>query len=118
MSWETLIVAAGGVLEGVALYLIKRYFDKRDKRDEKTAAANEAMREQVKNGLETIRLLAYSRLSEEIERLLTKGFATPAERRILSEMEDNYKAHGWNGDMSSRLKKAYALRTDHAPEEE
>ena len=59
-------------------------------------------------------LLAYARLSEETERLLTQGYATPQERHILNEMFLNYKAHGWNGDMDARLKKVYALRTDHA----
>lgn len=73
---------------------------------------------EVKTSLETIRLLAYARMSEEIERLLDKGYATPAERRILDEMYLNYKAHGWNGDMDVRLKKVYALRTDHADDEE
>lgn len=73
---------------------------------------------EIKVSLETIRLLAYARMSEEIERLLDKGFATPAERRILDEMYQNYKAHGWNGDMDSRLEKVYALRTDHASGDE
>ena len=69
---------------------------------------------EIKTSLETIRLLAYARMSEEIERLLDKGYATPAERRILDEMYLNYKAHGWNGDMDARLKKVYELCTDHA----
>ena len=65
------------------------------------------------NALETIRLLAYARMSEETERLLNQGYATPAERRVLDEMFKNYKAHGWNGDMDARLEKVYSLRTDH-----
>ena len=52
-------------------------------------------------------------MSQEIERLLDQGYATPAERRILDEMYLNYKEHGWNGDMDIRLRKVYALRTDH-----
>jgi len=59
---------------------------------------------------------AYARLSEEIERLLDQGYATPAERRVLDEMYANYKAHGWNGDMDARLEKVYTLRTDHPAE--
>ena len=51
-------------------------------------------------------------MSQEIERLLDQGYATPAERRILDEMYHNYKAHGWNGDMDARLEKVYRLRTD------
>ena len=73
----------------------------------------EELLKKVEAALETIRLLAYSRMSEEIERLLTQGYATPAERRVLDEMFKNYKSHGWNGDMDSRLEKVYSLRTDH-----
>ncbi len=114
MSWETILITVMTIVEGVVLFLIKRYFSNKDKRDEIRATQDNAMRKQVETGLETIRLLAYSRMSEEIEKLLSKGFATPAERRIIDEMYENYKAHGWNGDMDARLKKVYALRTDHA----
>lgn len=112
-------------INGILLFFIKRFFDRRDKKeaerleeqkkkDEKREADQEKMYEQIRISLETIRLLAYARMSEEIERLLTQGYATPAERRILDEMYHNYKAHGWNGDMDTRLEKVYALRTDHA----
>ena len=55
-------------------------------------------------------------MSQEIERLLDQGYATPAERRVLDEMFANYKAHGWNGDMDARLEKVYRLRTDRPDE--
>lgn len=111
-------------INGILLFFIKRFFDRRDKKeaerleeqkkkDEKREADQEKMYEQIRISLETIRLLAYARMSEEIERLLTQGYATPAERRILDEMYHNYKAHGWNGDMDARLEKVYVLRTDH-----
>ena len=99
---------------GILLFFIQRYFSRRDKREAERAAAMEARMINLDNALETIRLLAYARLSEETERLLTQGYATPQERHILNEMFLNYKAHGWNGDMDARLKKVYALRTDHA----
>lgn len=90
--------------DGIILYFVKRYFNRRD-----------ALFKRVDTALETLRLLAYHRMSQEIERLLDQGYATPAERRVLDEMYDNYKAHGWNGDMETRLDKVYSLRTDHAP---
>ena len=99
---------------GILLFFIKRYFDRRDKREDAKKQELEALIENLKTGIGTIRLLAYARLSEEIERLLTQGFATPSERHILGEMYRNYKAHGWNGDMDARLEKVYAMRTDHA----
>ena len=99
---------------GILLFFIQRYFSRRDKREAERAAAMEARMVKLDNALETIRLLGYARLSEETERLLTQGYATPQERHILNEMFLNYKAHGWNGDMDARLKKVYALRTDHA----
>ena len=83
-------------------------------KDQKREEEQEKIYEQIRISLETIRLLAYARMSEEIERLLTQGYATPAERRILDEMYHNYKEHGWNGDMDARLEKVYALRTDHS----
>lgn len=109
---------------GLLLFLVKRFFDKKDQkeaeiqRQREQAEENQRQRNyelyrKVDNALETIRLLAYARMSEEIERLLTKGYATPAERRVLDEMFKNYKAHGWNGDMDARLEKVYSLRTDH-----
>ncbi len=97
---------------GILLFFIKRYFDKRDAKDAQRIKEQEDLMKEVKNSLETIRLLAYARMSEEIERLLNQGYATPAERRVLHEMYLNYKAHGWNGDMDARLEKVYAMRTD------
>lgn len=109
---------------GLLLFLVKRFFDKKDRKEaeirrqreqaeENQRQRNDELYRKVDNALETIRLLAYARMSEEIERLLTKGYATPAERRVLDEMFKNYKAHGWNGDMDARLEKVYSLRTDH-----
>lgn len=110
---------------GLLLFLVKRFFDRKDKKEaearkQKEKKEREGLKKQeelfkkVDNALETIRLLAYSRMSEETERLLTQGYATPAERRVLDEMFKNYKSHGWNGDMDARLEKVYSLRTDHA----
>ncbi len=99
---------------GILLFFIQRYFNRRDKREAERAAAMEKRMKRLDAALETIRLLSYARLSEETERLLTQGYATPQERHILNEMFKNYKDHGWNGDMDERMKKVYALRTDHA----
>lgn len=108
---------------GLLLFLVKRFFEKRDKKEQEEREARshkeedwEKLLEQVKTCLETIRLLSYARMSEETEKLLSQGYATPTERRILDEMYKNYKAHGWNGDMDSRMEKVYRLRT--APPEE
>lgn len=119
----SLLSVAG--FNGILLFFIKRFFDRRDKKesdllkeqkekDQKREEDQEKIYEQIRISLETIRLLAYARMSEEIERLLAQGYATPAERRILDEMYHNYKEHGWNGDMDARLEKVYALRTEHS----
>lgn len=110
---------------GLLLFLVKRFFDRKDKKGEEARQArkqeeeaqrkeHEELLKKVEAALGTIRLLAYSHMSEEIERLLTQGYATPAERQVLDEMFKNYKSHGWNGDMNARLEKVYSLRTDHA----
>ncbi|MBT9685686.1 hypothetical protein [Pseudoflavonifractor sp. MCC625] len=103
-------------LNGIMLFLVKRYFDRRDKARADDAKAGADLRGKIENALETIRLLSYARMSQEIERLLDQGYATPAERRVLDEMFANYKAHGWNGDMDARLEKVYRLRTDRPDE--
>lgn len=103
---------------GVVLFLVQRYFRKRDLEATEEHTQIKAFLHKLDNSLETLRLLAYARMSEETERLLTKGYATPAERRILNEMFKNYKAHGWNGDMDARLEKVYALRTAPREKEE
>lgn len=97
---------------GVVLFVVQRYFTRKDKREEKKEIEMNNLVTDIKTGLETIRLLSYHRMSQEIERLLDQGFATPAERRVLDEMFANYKEHGWNGDMDARLEKVYRLRTD------
>lgn len=101
--------------DGIILFFVKRYFKRRDDREQADHMKREVLFERVDAALETLRLLAYHRMSQEIERLLDQGYATPAERRVLDEMYDNYKAHGWNGDMDARLDRVYAMRTDHAP---
>ena len=62
--------------------------------------------------------VTYGAISNEIERLLTKGFATPDERHTLNILFDAYKANGWNGDMDARMEKVYRLRTDRAEKTE
>ena len=101
-------------LNSIILFFISRYFNRRDKREEEHAGRLKRLYKRIDTSLETLRLLSYHRMSQEIERLLDQGYATPAERRVLDEMYANYKDHGWNGDMDARLKKVYSLRTDHA----
>ncbi len=105
-------ILSAALSSSVVLFFVKRYFAKRDQKEQEDRERDRELFDRVNTGLETIRLLSYHRMSEEIERLLDKGFATPAERRVLDEMFNNYKEHGWNGDMDARLKKVYSLRTD------
>ena len=99
---------------GILLFFIKRYFAQKDKKEQAEHKKRESLYNRIEVSLETLRLLSYARMSQEIERLLTQGYATPSERKVLDEMYQNYKDHGWNGDMDARLAKVYALRTDHA----
>lgn len=111
MEWATSLLSALGA-GGVLLFFVKRWFDRRDKREEADREQRAELFRRIEISMDTLRLLSYHRMSEEIERLLTKGFATPAERRVLGEMRSNYKAQGWNGDMDARLERVYALPTD------
>ena len=110
MDWIAGVVSSI-LSSGVVLFLVQRYFNRRDKREDEERSSRESLYEKINISLETIRLLSYHRMSEEIERLLTKGYATPSERRLIDEMHANYKAHGWNGDMDARLDRVYQLRT-------
>ena len=105
-------------INGILLFFIKRFFDKKDSEAKEEKADRDALIKEVRTGLGTIRLLAYARLSEEIERLLNQGYATPSERRILEEMYLNYKDHGWNGDMDARMRKVHSLPTKHLKHQE
>ena len=102
------VLGVGSIL----LYFIKRYFTKRDKEAEEDRKLRDEFYRKVDIGLDTLRLLSYHRLSQEIERLLTQDYATPSERRVLEELANNYHAHGWNGDMTERIEKVRHLPTD------
>lgn len=76
-------------------------------------------REENKNELiiETLSVLTYNTLAVKLEYLLSKGYATPEERREVEKLYDIYNKYGWNGDMDSRMKKVYGLRTDRPSRE-
>jgi hypothetical protein len=65
---------------------------------------------------DTLAAVTYSLLSREVECMLTRGYATPEERRSIKIMYDAYKANGWNGDMEARMTKVYALPTANLSE--
>lgn len=124
---EILVSVLSSILSSsVVLFLVQRFFTKRDKEEEKAHSERKELYTQVKSCVESIRLLYYYRLSDEIERLLNKGYATPADRRILDETVVGYrlisKGAGDNlpseGDLEARLEKVYRLRTDHPEKEE
>ena len=60
---------------------------------------------------QTLSVLTYSTLSVKVERLLDQDYATPEHRREIEYLYKLYKAHGWNGDMESRMEKVRALPT-------
>lgn len=60
---------------------------------------------------QTLAMLTYSTLSGKVERLLDQDYATPEQRREIEHLHKLYKAHGWNGDMESRMEKVHALPT-------
>ena len=52
--------------DGIILYFVKRYFNRRDAREKKDQEKREALFQRVDTALETLRLLAYHRMSKEI----------------------------------------------------
>ena len=66
-------------LNGILLYFIKRYFSRRDRQEQEDREKRAQLYRRIDTSLETLRLLSYHRMSQEIERLLDQGYATPAE---------------------------------------
>ena len=85
---------------------------KRKEREERHDREYAELHKQVKLGLTTIKLLSYARVAEEADRLITKGFATPQERKYLSDLHENYHAWEWNGDMDGRMQRVWELPTE------
>ena len=65
-------------INSIVLFFIKRYFDRRDSRERKDLERKEELFRRIDTALETLRLLSYHRMSQEIERLLDQGYASPA----------------------------------------
>ena len=123
---EILVSVLSSVLSSsVVLFLVQRFFNKRDMEEAKAKSERQGLYTKVEACIESIRLLYYYRVSDEIERLLNKGYATPADRRILEETVIGYRLMSKDadgnlpneGDLEARLEKVYHLRTDH-PEEQ
>ena len=53
-------------INGIMLFFIKRYFDKRDKAIEKENESKSDLIKKINIGLETLRILSYLRMSEEL----------------------------------------------------
>ncbi len=56
-------------------------------------------------------VVIYNQLADKIEKSLDRGYATPEQRRDVEKLYERYDAHGWNGDMRSRMDKFYDLPT-------
>ena len=85
-------------LGGAVTFLVTRHFNKKDKND----ADQQLIRE-------TMAALSYSLMSNEIEKLISKGWATSEERRALEILFKVYKKNGWNGDMDARMEIVHHL---------
>ena len=93
----TAILGTSGVT-WLVQFFVTRHFAKKDK--------DEEGRNLIKK---TLAAVTYSLVSNEIEKLLSKGYATSEERRALEILYDAYKANGWNGDMVARMNRIHSL---------
>ena len=82
----------------IVQFFVTRHFSKKDKDEE-----------DIKLIKKTLAAVTYSNVSNEIEKLISKGWATSEERRALEILCDAYKANGWNGDMEARMEKVHDL---------
>ena len=79
-------------------FFVTRHFSKKDKDEE----GNKLIKK-------TLAAVTYSLVSNEIDKLISKGWATSEERRALEILYDAYKANGWNGDMIARMEIVHTL---------
>lgn len=79
-------------------FFVTRHFSKKDKD-----------KEAIKLIKQTLAAVSYLEVSNEIAKLISKGWATSEERRALEILYDAYKANGWNGDMEARMDKVHSL---------
>ena len=78
-------------IAALALYIVTRYNIKHDKISS------------------TLVAVTYSMLSDKIERLVERGYATSEERNDIEVLRKCYSGLGGNGDMEERISKVYAL---------
>lgn len=88
IALAALILGSNGILQ----FGITTYFKRKDHKENR----NDLM-------LETLSIMSYCNLKNEGQRLIDKGHASPAERRFLHKMHDNYSEWGWNGDMDAMM---------------
>lgn len=110
----------GNILSsGLVIFFVQRHYAKKDaellkKQQEilEKQKIDDKLKNKIENGLETLRLLSYTRISHEVERLKQKGYATLQDRAFLKELYENYKSHGWNGDMEAGMQDVRELPTN------
>ena len=64
----------------------------------------------------TIRALCYNTLSDKLNNIIMKGYATETDRRDLQVLYPAYHNEGWNGDMDDRMNRVINL--PYHPDEE
>lgn len=94
----TILVAiiGSGAFTAIVQALIQRYYEGRrgDEANRKTLAA-----------------VSYWALSNELEKLLNQGYATPEQRLAIKVLYDAYRGNGWNGDMDARMDRLLHMPT-------
>ena len=64
----------------------------------------------------TIKALCYNTLSDKLNNIIIKGYATETDRRDVHVLWSAYHNEGWNGDMDDRMNRVMNL--PYHPDEE
>lgn len=64
----------------------------------------------------TIKALCYNTLSDKLNNIIMKGYATETDRRDVHVLWSAYHNEGWNGDMDDRMNRVMNL--PYHPDEE
>lgn len=57
----------------------------------------------------TIKALCYNTLSDKLNSIIMKGYATETDRRDVQVLYSAYHNEGWNGDMDDRMERMMHL---------
>lgn len=102
-----IVIAAIGS-NGIGVLILKRKWEKKDKRDEEFKEIIDSIKEIQK----VVDILLYHELADKLEYYRVRGFASLAEKDEVNDLHEIYHERGFNGNMDARMTVFYQLPTE------